>query len=255
MAKIFPEQLGYLTLPAPSRFPNASKALSRWGGGEEKLPTRTRPAGAASPHAALPPRAGPGLPAHGEADSGAAPPRPPLPARHHTPTALPGRPPARAAPPSGSKAAGSRRPLKAGRGEAAEAPKLEAARRGDVPLKPGSETGAAPRVGSHSRGGVGRGGGGGCGGQRPAGRQRPGGTPPALLTGKGETAASRRPLGPPHGRGSSCLSLRRRGVSPPHRPPSPGAGGDRRPAAPRRGETGCGGQQRPGTTSAAETPR
>lgn len=33
MAKIFPEQLGYLTLPAPSRFPNASKALSRWGGG------------------------------------------------------------------------------------------------------------------------------------------------------------------------------------------------------------------------------
>lgn len=254
MAKIFPEQLGYLTLPAPSRFPNASKALSRWGGGEEKLPTRTRPAGAASPHAALPPRAGPGLPAHGEADSGAAPPRPPLPARHHTPTALPGRPPARAAPPSGSKAAGSRRPLKAGRGEAAEAPKLEAARRGDVPLKPGSETGAAPRVGSHSRGGVGRGGG-GCGGQRPAGRQRPGGTPPALLTGKGETAASRRPLGPPHGRGSSCLSLRRRGVSPPHRPPSPGAGGDRRPAAPRRGETGCGGQQRPGTTSAAETPR
>lgn len=106
MAKIFPEQLRYLALPAPFRFPNASRVLPRSGGesGGEKLPTRTRSSAAVAPHAALPPRTGPALPqpaarSRGCRQRGCFPTLPPtLPARRHHADGAPRAPPAGAAP-------------------------------------------------------------------------------------------------------------------------------------------------------------
>lgn len=43
MAKIFPEQLGYLAPPAPSHFPNASRVLLRGGGRAGREVTHANP--------------------------------------------------------------------------------------------------------------------------------------------------------------------------------------------------------------------
>lgn len=142
IAKIFPEQLGYLALSAPSYFPSASLQERFYGrSGEAKLPTRSRSAGAASGTQRCP---------RG------------CPSREHRQRGCPRRArlPASARRASGSqrqrKATGGRRSrvvpaqprpaLKARRAEGAEAPKLQAARCTDVPLS--LEVKAAPHRGS-----------------------------------------------------------------------------------------------------------
>lgn len=119
MAKILPEQLGYLAPPAPSHFPNASRVLLRRRGG--KRVTHANPIRRSSviPRRAATTRGTRAAPAacprRGD-DGGAAPRRsPPAPGwlpDGTTPTALPGHPPApgQRQSPGSRKEAGSRRP-------------------------------------------------------------------------------------------------------------------------------------------------
>lgn len=104
MAKIFPEQLGYLALPAPSRFPNASRVLLRGGrarAGREVIHANPIRRSSVTPRRAATTRgtraASAACPRRGGRQRGCS---PPLPARTRwlpdgtTPTALPGHPPA-----------------------------------------------------------------------------------------------------------------------------------------------------------------
>lgn len=223
IAKIFPVQLGYLALSAPSYFPSAS-LRSAFTGGEGK---RSYPRDPDPPEQPQARSAAPGAARAGGTDSGAAPGSrraasarraPRLPAAAESG----GRPPV---PRCAGTATGG---LKARRAEADEAPKLRAARCTDVPLS--LEVKAEPHRGSAAAP---------AGAALPGGRwQRPGETPPPLPTGKDETSSSRAPS--PLGQLLPFPQQRRHPPAHPRR-----VGEDRSPPEEQRGAAGTTGRERP----------